>query len=68
MLAAWEPGLQEQSGVTSLASRVGWSVAAAASAMGGCAAAGLKTGPGAQSEVRGPMVLLWPSVAAGLAR
>ena len=29
-LAAWEPGLQEQSGVTSLASRVGWAVAPAA--------------------------------------
>ena len=36
--------------MTSLTSRVGWAVAAAASATGGCAAAGLSAEPGAQLE------------------
>ena len=50
--------------MTSLASRVSWAVAAAASVTAGCAAAGLSAG--AWSSSGG--VLLWPSVAAGLER
>ena len=52
VLSAWEPGLQEQSGVTSLASRVGWAEAAVASKEAGCAVAGLSAGP--RARVEGP--------------
>ena len=43
-LAAREPGLQEQSGMTGLASRVSWVVAAAASTEAVCAAARFSAG------------------------